>query len=104
MNATIQDGGEKKAKTETATIHTSGNCGECKSIIEAALSKTKGVKKGSFDLEKKEVTVVFKPKKTDINQIRKAITMAGYDADDLKADQEAYDNLPKCCKVGGMDD
>ncbi len=94
----------KKGKTEEATIQTSGTCEECKYIIEAALKKTKGVKKSNYDLETKAVTVTFSPKKTDLKKIKMAIVKSGYDADEMKADQEAYDNLPKCCKKGGMDE
>ena len=94
----------KKKKTEEITIHTSSTCGECKEIIESTLSKTKGVKKSNLDLATKDVTVVYSPKKTNPTAIKKVIVFAGYDADELKADQEAYDNLPKCCKVGGMED
>ena len=94
----------KKCKTEEVTIQTSGTCGECKEIIEATLSKTKGVKKSEYDLETSKVVVVYSPKKTNLESIKTAIVNAGYDADELKANQEAYDNLPKCCKKGGMED
>lgn len=97
------DGG-KKIKTKEVTIQTSGTCEECKYIIEAALKKTKGVKKSNYDLETKAVTVIYSLKKTNLEKVKMAIVESGYDADEMKADQEAYDNLPKCCKKGGMDE
>lgn len=97
-----QSGG-KKAKKETVSIQTSANCGECKTIIESALAREKGVKNSDLNLDSKIVSVTFSPKKTSLAQIKKAISLAGYDADEVIADQEAHDNLPKCCKKGGMD-
>jgi hypothetical protein len=51
----------------------------------------------------KKVDVTFATKKVDAAAIRQAISKAGYDADDVKADQEAYDSLRKCCRKGGHD-
>ena len=43
---------------------------------------------------------------TNIENVKTAIANAGYDADDVKADEGAYKKLPKCCKKpedgGGM--
>lgn len=36
--------------------------------------------------------------KTNPVEIRKAITLTGFDADDLKADPKAYASLDGCCK------
>ena len=47
------------------------------------------------------ITVNYNPKKTDPDKIKKAITQAGYDADDLPADLKAYDKLDACCKKDG---
>jgi periplasmic mercuric ion binding protein len=106
--ATIMVGGyasaqkaAKAPKTATVVIHTSANCDQCKATIETALDKVKGIKESTLDVATHEATVVFSPKKIDENGVRKAITMAGYDADDLKANQEAHDNLPACCRKGG---
>lgn len=58
----------------------------------------KGVKSVVLDLETKELTVTFKRGKNTKENLKKAVTKIGYDADDLVADQKAYDNLPTCCK------
>jgi periplasmic mercuric ion binding protein len=93
----------KAPKTATVVVHTSANCSQCKTTIETALGKVKGIKKSTLDIATHDATVVYAPKKLDAAAIRKAITMAGYDADDLKANQEAHDNLPACCRKGGHD-
>jgi copper chaperone CopZ len=79
-------------------IKTSAQCEMCKNRIEEALAFEKGVKKANLDMETKVVTVVYKTSKTEPSKLRKAISKAGYDADDIKADQEAYNKLPACCK------
>lgn len=91
---------QQAPKTKVVEIHTSALCGECKAFIEEAAYGVKGVKRAEVDLDTKVATVTFKPKKTDEAAIRKAISMAGYDADDVARDQEAFDNLPKCCRTG----
>ena len=93
----------KPPKTATVAIHTSANCDQCKSTIETALAKVKGVQKSTLDVTTRVATVSYSPKKLDAVAIRKAITMAGYDADEVKANQEAHDNLPACCRKGGHD-
>jgi mercuric ion binding protein len=79
-------------------IKTSAICGMCKNKIEHDLALEKGIKSVSLDLDTKVVTVGYNPKKTDPDQIRKAISLIGYDADKVPADKKAYDKLPGCCK------
>lgn len=94
---------EAAAKTKTAviTIQTSAVCGSCKARIEKALKATDGVMEASLNLETKKVKVKYNPDKLSENQVRLAITNAGYDADDMKADKTAYNQLPGCCQGGG---
>lgn len=91
---------EKPKSTEEIKIQTSAVCGMCKTRIEHDLAFAKGVTSVSLDNETKVVTVGYKPKKTDPDKIRKAISEIGYDADDVPANQEAHDKLPKCCQKG----
>ena len=94
---------QKAKKTETIIIKTSTQCGMCKATVEKAMAYEKGVKSSSLDVKKAEFTVTYNPSKTSAEKIRLAISKTGYDADDVKADKEAYENLPGCCKKGGMD-
>lgn len=86
---------------ETAVIQTSAQCGECKEKIETALLEINGVSSAKLDMKTKKVTVVYNPDKVTLDQIKSAISKTGYDADDVKADATAYQNLPACCKKGG---
>ena len=93
FNGTAQNNG-----TETIKIKTSAVCDMCKYTLEKAMAYEKGVKKSSLDVTSKILTVEFKPSKTNAEKIKKAITLTGYDADELVADPKAYDNLDPCCK------
>lgn len=89
---------QDKKKTEEITIKTSAVCGMCKERIEHDMSYAKGVKSVSLDLKTKDLTVNYHPKKTTPDEIRKAVSKIGYDADGVEADPKAYEKLPACCK------
>ncbi|WP_338791120.1 heavy metal-associated domain-containing protein (plasmid) [Bernardetia sp. Wsw4-3y2] len=89
-------------KSETIVIKTESiQCGMCKERIEEALIQEKGIKSVSVDVDKKETTVVFNPKKINAEAIKKAISNVGYDADEVEAESGAYNDLPACCQKGG---
>jgi len=88
----------KPAKQAELKVKTSAQCGQCKDRLERAMAFEKGVVSSSLNLEDKVFTVVYKPARTTPDQIRKAISKTGYDADDIAADKKAYDKLPPCCK------
>jgi len=79
-------------------IKTSAVCGMCKKTIETALYEVEGVKSAELDVETKIVTVKYDAEKSTVEEIKKAINHAGYDADEMVAEQEAYDKLHGCCK------
>lgn len=91
------------SNVETLVIATSAQCGSCKSRIEPALKAVKGVNAATLDLETKQVTVKYDAQKTSPDAIRKAIAAAGYDADNISANTDAYQKLPACCQKGGHD-
>lgn len=74
-----------------------GNCGMCKKTIEKSL-RIDGVKKASWDVKSKQLTVSFNPKKIDLKKIQNAICNAGYDNDGCNGSDEAYNKLHSCCK------
>ena len=88
------------AQKETVNILTSASCVGicCKDRIEQEMQFTRGVTAVDLDIESKVLTVTFKTKKTDADKLRKAISLIGYNADDVKASKKAHDNLPSCCQ------
>lgn len=83
---------------ETIEIKTSSVCEMCKETIEGAMAYEKGVKKAILNVKTGVLTVTYNTKKTNPDAIRKAVTMVGYDADDIPADPKAYEALHGCCK------
>lgn len=82
------------AKISTPTVQ----CDMCKENIETYLKRYDGVTFINVNVKKKETTVKYLTDRTNIEQIKTAIANAGYDADDIPANAEAYKQLPKCCK------
>ena len=82
----------------TATIKSSLQCGMCQNTISKTLKAIPGVKKVQTSITQSTITVSYKSDKVTLDQIRQAVSKAGYDADHLKADPQAYQNLPSCCK------
>lgn len=93
-----QEKKDKKKKIETVEIKSSVVCGMCEDRVKKELAFEKGVKDIEVDLENKIITVKYKTGKTDKETIKKAITKIGYDADEMMADEKAYEKLPACCK------
>jgi len=85
-------------KTANLEIKTSAQCNMCKETIEKAMAFEKGVVKSELVVESKILKVTYKPAKTTPEAIRRAVSEAGYDADEVKADPKAYKNLSDCCK------
>lgn len=78
-------------------IKTSAQCGMCKTSIEDEIRKCEGVESVSLNLKTKIFTVEYMHG-ADVDAIRQKISKLGYDADDVKGDAAAYEQLPACCK------
>ncbi len=89
------------AQSQEIIIQTTAQCGECKAIIEKALMAEKGVRFAELDVKSKQAKVVYNPKKTTPEQLRKVISLVGYDADDVPADPAAVAKLNPCCTKDG---
>jgi periplasmic mercuric ion binding protein len=71
------------------TIKTSAECEFCKTSIEKLLGDMKGIKRATVNIATKELVVKYNTKKITIDEIRIALSNAGYDADDVKANNKA---------------
>ncbi|MFA8299929.1 MAG: cation transporter [Hyphomicrobiales bacterium] len=89
---------QKDKKYAEATFKSTVVCNMCQERVEEGMAFEKGVKDVKVDLKKKTVYIKYKPSKTNEEKLKKAISMIGYDADDVSADSKAYDKLPACCK------
>lgn len=86
-----------------AKINTSAECEECKIKIEKAVNRLDGVKNSNLEVKTKILTVKFENKEIDVQKIKSIVNREGYDADNTKANPRAYNRLPECCKVNGME-
>jgi len=91
-------------KIETITIKTQTFCDHCKICetcggkMETDLYYVKGIKLVEYNEKDMSITVKYKTAKTSPEKIRIAISQLGFSADDIPADQAAYDKLDACCK------
>ncbi len=90
--------GQQKA-LETAKIKTpDALCEACKPRIETYVKRIDGVTFINVNYRKGETTVKYLTDRTNIEEIKTAIANMGYDADDVPANPESYQRLPKTCK------
>ena len=85
----------KKAEIKTPTLQ----CASCEVTVTKAVEKVEGVQSVSADTDNKVVKVAYAEGVIQVGDIETAIAKSGYQANDKKADAEAYKKLPECCKV-----
>jgi periplasmic mercuric ion binding protein len=91
MNASAQ-----QKKPVTVKIQTPGMlCDECKKRVEDYLKYEEGVTKVVGYPRSKYVQVTYFADRTNIENIKTAIANTGFDADDVKANEDSYKKLPK---------
>lgn len=97
------------ARSSSDTIKVWGNCDICKGKIEKA-AKAAGAESADWNPETKMLTVSYDESKTSRLDIEKKIASVGYDTQDIKASNGAYNKLDRCCQYKrdttskGMDD
>ena len=80
-----------------ATFTVLGNCGMCKDRIERAAYLVRGVRSASWNQEKQQFTVSYRPQRTNQEQIERAIAKAGHDTENFLTHDEIHANLHHCC-------
>lgn len=91
--------------TQKAVIKTFLHCDHCKECetcgqkFKTEMLKIKGVKMYELDDKAMTFTIYYNSKKTTLQAIKEGISKLGYDADEVKADPEAYESLDACCKA-----
>ena len=80
-----------------------GACEQCKERIENGL-KLKGVKKAIWDVDTKQLALVYNPTLISIERIENKILGLGHDLENKKAKKIIYDALPSCCHYREIDE
>jgi periplasmic mercuric ion binding protein len=94
LSSFAQGKGIKTVKISTPTVQ----CEMCKTKIESYLKRYDGITLVNVNYKKKETTVKYITDRSNEEVIKAAIANAGYDANEILANPEAYTGLPKCCK------
>ncbi len=109
-NASKKDKKNKKdvttevSTTQTVVIKTNiycshfQQCGGGAPRVQTGLSTVAGISAVVIDEKAMTITVTYDSSVTSPEAIRTAISQLGLDADDVKADPEAYAKLDGCCK------
>ncbi|MBU2949105.1 heavy-metal-associated domain-containing protein [Tamlana agarivorans] len=92
---TVSFAQNKNART---SIEVDGVCLMCKTRIEKACFKTKGVKSAVWNVKTHELALIYDERKTDVETIKASVLAVGHDTKDLKATDEAYNSVHPCCK------
>lgn len=80
------------------TFGVKGNCKMCKKTIETAALSLDGVHKAVWDVESKQIDLVYDDQLVELMTIHNTIANSGYSTELVDLNKEAYDNLPMCCQ------
>ncbi len=86
------------AQAKTEKIEVKGNCGMCEKRIEKAANSVEGITDAQWNKETKILAFSLNNDKAKVAQVHKAVAKAGHDTNKVKATDEAYNQLPGCCK------
>ena len=86
-----------KAEIKLNTIQ----CGMCIKNINDSLNDLDGIVKVDVSMDKKVGYVSYNATMLDLETIENSISSVGYDANETRANIEAYNKLDACCRVPG---
>jgi uncharacterized protein YdeI (BOF family) len=84
---------------ETIVIQTNAYSVKSNDIFKGNLPFVKGVKDFKFDETTSKIAVAYNPKQTNPDAIRAAIAKLGFDADQVKGNEQARAKLPAECRT-----
>ncbi len=90
-------GQKSESLLKKESIKVWGNCETCKKRIESA-AKDAGAITANWDDAAKILYVKYDGAKTNSQKIQAKVALAGYDTQDVRATDVAYNNLPSCCR------
>lgn len=90
------------SKDTAVSFKVFGACEQCKTRIETTL-KSKGVKSALWDVDTKQLSLVYNPAIISIEKIQNRIVAVGHDLVNRKAKASVYNELPACCHYREME-
>jgi hypothetical protein len=94
--------GKKSSKDSSINFKVFGACIQCKDRIEEA-AKGKGVRSADWDVNTKQLALVYNPDQTSIEKVQHRIVSVGHDLETKKAKDVVYNELPSCCHYREME-
>lgn len=81
------------------SVGVKGNCGMCKTTIEQSVLKLDFIKEANWSIKTKILSLKLE-NSIDFNEniLEETISLSGYETTNTKANQDAYNSLPQCCK------
>lgn len=89
---------QKHKKESRVIIKSMLNCEVCAEAIEDELDDISGIKSIEIDMNENKIIITYDSYQLNPERIREAISEIGFPADDLEAHEDAYKELPDCCK------
>jgi copper ion binding protein len=98
--------GGTESSEETGRIHTTTEtikleglkCQMCVATVQRAAGNLDGVEHMRIDFDAQVATVSFNSDLVSLTDIEHAIAESGYHANDTRRNEDAYANLPDCCR------
>jgi Cu(I)/Ag(I) efflux system membrane fusion protein len=87
-----------EAESAHATLTVQGLCEMCRERIEKAARSSNGVTRASWDADTRLLSLTYDPRHTSVDAVARSVALSGHDAGAHKADADAYNALPDCCK------
>ena len=72
----------------------------CKDAIEGAMNFERGIQFVELNMENMFLTVKYKTKVHTEKSVKNLVSELGYSAGEVKANEKAMNELPKCCQPG----
>ncbi len=89
--------------SQSTSFKVFGACEQCKDRIEHGL-KLKGIKSAVWDIDSKQLSLVYDPSIITLEKIENKIVGLGHDLENKKAKKIIYDALPSCCHYREIDE
>ena len=73
-------------------------CEDCKAKLEYYMKREPGISSMKIDIKQGTTTIIYLTDRNGAEQLKTAIANAGFDADEITAEETAYWKLPRCCR------
>lgn len=99
VQAQASDKTKRTIGIKTTTIKVAAECHMAGNSIEKAASSVAGITSASYNEATNELTLKYNVfKKEAVDAVHRKIAAAGFDTEQYRASDAAYEKLPACCR------